>query len=69
VNRSHAAKGAFDVTIKFFIIGLVTWGVSNNLSYLRLYWPVLLEYVRVKPITSVQKNVLFHPIAARGSVV
>jgi hypothetical protein len=28
-NRSHAAKDAFEVTLKFFIIGLVTWGVSK----------------------------------------
>lgn len=28
-NRSHAARDAFDVTVKFFIIGLVTWGVSK----------------------------------------
>lgn len=30
INRTHAAHDAFEVTLKFFIIGLVTWAVSKN---------------------------------------
>jgi ATP-binding cassette subfamily B (MDR/TAP) protein 1 len=41
-NRDHAASSAFDVALKFFIIGGATWILSNilksyNLGFIGLY--------------------------------
>lgn len=58
-NRDHAANDAFEITLKFLIIGGATWLLSNIfINKHRLYWFILLESIWFKPILTFQKTLL-----------
>ena len=67
--REKAAANAFEVTIKFVIIGGITWLLSTNIFDYRLDWALLLATVRLKSVTSVQKALLQDIIRTRSWLV